>query len=164
MKLVCLDSHILIWSIKEEATPGQEAMIPKSKAFLRWLDETNTRVLIPTVIIAEFLMRIPPDMHTTVSNLMQQDFLIAPFDTQAAANFSKIWQTNKEQKVIRELIASGKTRQELKVDSMIVAIAVSRNAECVYSYDDGLKKFANGYIDVKQIPELPEQKALLFAE
>lgn len=160
MSLVCLDSHILIWSIKEEATPGQETMIPKSKAFLRWLDDTDTKVLIPSVIVAEFLMRIPPEIHTTVNNLLQRDFLIAPFDVQAAAYFSKIWQAKKEQRIIRELISSGKTRQELKVDSMIVAIAVARGASCIYSYDEGLEKFANGYIDVRKIPELPEQESL----
>ena len=26
MSLVCLDTHILVWGIKEEATPGQEEL------------------------------------------------------------------------------------------------------------------------------------------
>ncbi|MDM8558566.1 hypothetical protein [Candidatus Parabeggiatoa sp. HSG14] len=43
-----------------------------------------------------------------------------------------------------------------KVDGMIVATAVTQKATCIYSHDPGLAKFASGYIEVKEIPILPD--------
>lgn len=157
MRLVCLDNHVLIWGIKEEATEGQESMIPRAKAFIESLDNPDYSVLIPTIVIGEFLMRIPVDMHATVMNLFNRSFIVAPFDMIAASKFAEIWQTKKAQEVINELVKSGKTREELKVDRMIVAIAVSREAECIYSHDEALKIFAQGYIAVKEIPFISKQ-------
>jgi predicted nucleic acid-binding protein len=158
--MVCIDSHVMIWAIKEESAPGQEFMIPKAKAFLKWLDKTDVKVIVPSVVVAEFLMRIPPEIHTTINNLIQRNFISPPFDLQAAAHFSRIWQARKSQKVLQDLIDNGKTRQELKADSMIVATALARGASLIYSHDEGLKKFAEGYIRVLEIPDVPEQKQL----
>ena len=65
MSLVCFDNHVLVWGIKEQATPGQEDMIPRTKAFISKLQNDKVHVLIPSVVVAEFLMPIPPDMHAT---------------------------------------------------------------------------------------------------
>lgn len=157
MSLFCLDSHILIWGIKEEATPGQEPMVPKAKAFFEYLENDNAKVIVPSVVVAELLIKIPSSLHPMVTNLMQRTFIVPPFDLKAAMHFAKIWQEKKEQQVIQELDG---TRQELKADCMIVAIAVAQNATCLLSYDDNLKKFAEGYIEVRKLPNLGYQTSL----
>ncbi len=157
MKLVCFDNHVLVWGIKEQATFGQEEMIPRAKALIKTLDETHVRVLIPSIVIAEFLLRIPPDEHALVINLFHRSFVVVSFDTSAASWFSKIWQAKKEQAVIEQLAKNGKTRAELRTDSLIVATAVSQKADCIYSHDDGLKEFAKGYIVVNEIPFITKQ-------
>lgn len=164
MKLVCLDNHALIWGIKEEATDGQELMIPRAKAFIESLDNKNYGVLIPTIVIGEFLMRVPSDMHAIVMNLFNRSFIIAPFDMIAASKFAEIWQNKKSQQIADELFKSGRTREELKADRMIVAIAVSRRAECIYSHDKALRAFAQGYIDVKEIPFISKQTSAFEAD
>lgn len=45
----------------------------------------------------------------------------------------------------------------MKIDRMIVATAVSRKADCIYSEDEGLKAFAEGYIPVYPIPYIAKQ-------
>lgn len=40
---------------------------------------------------------------------------------------------------------------------MIVATAVAQKAECIYSYDKGVKIFAKGFIDVREIPFVPQE-------
>ena len=157
MKLVCFDSNVLIWGVKEQATLGQEFMIPRTKAFMKYLDENDTRVMIPSVVIAEFLMPIPINMHAMLTNLLDRSFLIASFDTAAASAFAKIWQSKKDQFVIEALAKSGATKSELKMDNLIVATAVSQKADCIYSHDGPLKAFADGYIDVQDIPAIPVQ-------
>ena len=159
--LVCIDTHVLIWGISNYAIPGQEHMIDRTKRFLAWLDNRQAQVLIPTVIIAEFLMNVPVEHHATITNLLEKSFVVAPFDTQSASYFSKIWQEKKGQKVVQELQRSGRTREAIKVDGMFVATAVARKASRIYSQDHiGVAKFSEGYIDVEEIPDIPQQANL----
>jgi hypothetical protein len=41
-----------------------------------------------------------------------------------------------------------------------VAISLTRKAECIYSYDPGVKKFSEGFIQVKEMPIIPEQLSI----
>ncbi|MBI2869521.1 MAG: type II toxin-antitoxin system VapC family toxin [Chloroflexi bacterium] len=155
MSLVCFDNNVLIWGIKEQAELGQEEMIPRAKALINDLVKSKTEVIIPSLVIAEFLMRIHPKEHTTTINLFELRFALQPFDTAAASKFAEIWQTRKSEGIIKALIESGKTKTEMRVDNLIVAIAVAQKAECIYSHDDDLKAFARGFIEVRDIPPVP---------
>ena len=84
-----------------------------------------------------------------VINLFKKQFIIAPFDALAASKFSLIWQANKPADDAKQIIREHITRAELRADSMIVATAVARKAECIYSHDKWIKTFAKGFIDVK---------------
>jgi len=79
----------------------------------------------------------------------------------AASQFAKIWLSKKGQEFVNNLIKSGRTKAELKIDSLIVATAISQKAECIYSHDDGVKAFAQDYIEVKEIPFIPRQTSML---
>ena len=159
--LVCIDNHVLIWGISEYATDGQEYMIDRTKRFLNWLDKTKSDILIPSVIVAEFLMTIPPDQHNLIINLLEMHFLVSPFDTQAASYFSRIWQKNKGLGVIEELQQEGRTREALKADIMFVATAIAKGASIIYSQDhNAVPRFAEGFINVSEIPDIPEQQAM----
>jgi predicted nucleic acid-binding protein len=162
MELACFDNNVLIWGIKGEATDGQQEMIPRTKLFINSIsDDEEMSVLIPTVVIAEYLLRIPFNEHANVIKLFNESFIIAPFDANAASKFALIWLTNKSSGKLEELRKSGNTKQLLKLDSMIVATAVSRNAHCIYSHDEGIKSFAEGFIEVKDIPIIPTQTTLI---
>ena len=159
--LVCLDTHILIWGVKEEAEAGQEEMIDKAKRFLAHLEKDGINMLIPSIVVAEFLMRIPPELHTTIINLLSKGFMIPPFDARASAIFAAIWQDRQEKKIIEDLLKNHHAkREELKADCMIVATAISRNAHILYTHDNKLMKFAAGKINVSDIPNIPEQRVL----
>jgi predicted nucleic acid-binding protein len=160
MTLICLDTQILIWAIKEEAESGQEDMIYRSKFLIERLDKTNKRLLIPSVVVGEFLIRIPPKLHQTTTNLMQRNFILAEYDVRAASFYAKIWQSKRDRMMLDGLKSNGKTRQELKADRMIVATALANNAECIYSHDNGVVAFAQDYIDVRDVPPAPKQERL----
>ena len=160
MKLVCLDTNLLIWGIQQQSKKGQEEMIPRTKIFIDSLaEDKETFVLVPTVVIAEYLMPIPQREHAAVINLFNKRFIVAPFDALAASKFALIWNTNKSIEEAEKSIANGATRAELKADSMIVAIAVARNVGCIYSHDNGVKTFAKGFVEVKDIPIIERQTA-----
>ena len=74
MKIICLDNHALIWGIKEQCTEGQEDMIPRTKKFFDSIDN-DTSVLIPAIVVAEFLMPIPQELHAMVLNFFNKNFI-----------------------------------------------------------------------------------------
>lgn len=99
--------------------------------------------MLPAVVVAEVLCSLEPAIHNEFNALIQRLFVVAPFDTQAAAHFAVMWRMSKQ--------LHGKTgisRAEMKADFMIVATAIARNARCIYSEDVGLRKFAQNYIKV----------------
>jgi predicted nucleic acid-binding protein len=155
MNLVCVDSHLLIWGIKSEATLGQEKMIPIAKGFIKHLNDEHTKVMIPSIVVAEFLLKIPPTAFQTITNLIDMNFMVVSFDAKAACKFAEIWQQRFNE--VKHSLTEPKTRDALKADSMIVATAVANNAQCLYSHDEGVKSFAKGYIPVEEIPFIATQ-------
>lgn len=51
MKQFCIDSHLLIWGIREEAEQGQEDMILRTKAFFSDCKNNNIRIIVPSVVL-----------------------------------------------------------------------------------------------------------------
>jgi predicted nucleic acid-binding protein len=154
--LVCIDSHIVVWGVKEQANEEQQDMIPKTKAFLRWLDEQNKRILIPAPVIAEILSPVPPANHPLILNLINKRFIVGTFDALASQQCAKmIYEKDPE---IDKYIKEGKIpKRKWKYDYMIASIAVVNEAECIYSEDPDVHKFWDGYIDVRNIPSIREQ-------
>jgi predicted nucleic acid-binding protein len=160
MKVVCFDTNVAIWAIHEQATPGQEYMIERTQRFIQQLDANKDKIMIPSVVLSEFLLPIPAEHHALTLNLMQRSFIIAPFDLQASAVFAKIWQIKHAAATIQELRQQGFTRTQLKADCMIVATAIAKGAGCIYSHDKDVRKFSEGQIDCYDIPDIPGQLAL----
>ncbi len=150
MDLVCFDTQIIIWGVKKQATIGQENNIEKAKYLIKLCEQDKIDVIVPSVVVAEILCGLEPDSRNPFVELMHHRFIAPPFDTQAALQFAHIWR-NKRQ-IQGEI---GISRAEMKADFMIIATAVVRGAECIYSEDVGLKKFAQDYIDVRPLPNIP---------
>lgn len=157
MSLVCLDTMIMVWGVHQTSKPTQAHEIRKAIALLEQLEREKVNILIPTVALGEFLIKIPTEHHLTTINQFTRRFLLAPYDAQTASVFATIW-ANKNPE-IAELIEDI-PRATLRADCMIVATAVARNADCIYSHDPGLKKFADGYIEVCELPNNPIQLTL----
>ena len=160
MSLVCVDTQILIWAIKQEAEYGQEEMIPRSKALFDRLDKSDKKLLIPSIVLGEFLIRMPSETHLTAVNLIDRSFMVAQYDIRAATLYAKIWRSKQSEDQLNELRDSGKTRQGLNADRMIVATAIAYGAECIYSHDKGVQVFGDGFIDVRCVPESEAQGSL----
>lgn len=161
MKQVVLDTHILIWGIKEEAELGQEEMIERTRQFIEQCQKNGTRILVPSVVVGELLTAVETRSHLMTLNLLQSAFIVPPYDAAASAIFARLWQKKQESGAIdrirRELSA---TRQELKADCMIVATAVAQKADALYSHDAKLARFAADEMKVLEVPRLQAQRRL----
>ena len=166
MELVCFDTQVLIWCIQKKASPTQEHMIPRACAFLRSLQEKKTKVMIPSVVIAEFLAKIPYAEHNTYLSLFKKHFLISPFDAVSACLFAKIWQEKANGQSLEQLKQiPDVNKTTIKADCLIVATALASKADCIYSHDrNSLRAFANGIIDVREIEIIPMQMEMNYPQ
>lgn len=155
-RLICVDTQVLIWGIKEQASPGQKNMVPRAKAFLDGESE-DTFIMVPSVVVGEFLMRVPPRLHPAVLNLMERGFVLPPYDVKAASIFSELWQARSADGTIEDLKTSGELRSKIKADCQIVATAIAQEADVLISHDDGVAKFAGQRVLVREIPTGSEQ-------
>jgi predicted nucleic acid-binding protein len=158
--IVCLDTQIIIWGVKKQSTPDQSEMILRAEYLLEKLQSNGTKILVPSIVVAEILSGIDERKHNQFTQNMNKFFIVPPFDTQAAQHFAKMWMTNKSLR--NTLSAEGITRSEMKADCLIVATAIARGCSCIYSHDDQLEKFARGHIDVKELPIIPAKQVELF--
>jgi hypothetical protein len=161
MSIVCIDTHIIIWGVKEQATPGQENMIPRAKAFIKWLEENRKIVAIPSPIITELLAPVHLEEQEGFLKIIHEKFRVYSYDEIAAVKCAQIWQLNKDKQELNEYREQHTlSREQMKYDYQIVAIAITKNAECIYSNDPHLSKFAGDLISVREMPLIATQTQL----
>ena len=158
MSSVCLDTMILVWGIQQNAKPTQQAENLKAISLLDKLDKQKTKIVIPTIVLGEFLLGIPSEYHLATANQFDRRFQLTPFDAQCAQQFAHIWQANSAR--LDELRAIGSTRKTIQADCMILATAIVRGVDCIYSHDPHLEKLSQGYIQIRKMPEASSQLPL----
>jgi len=159
---VCIDTHVLIWGIKQSANQGQEDLIPRASELLSSCKKNNEMIIVPSVVAAEFLTGIPHRDHGQVIKLLSSFCHIQPFDANCASLHAKLWQEKQDSGIIQAMRSSDTaTRQEIKADCMIVSTALANNARFIYTHDRGLTFFAQGSIECREIPNIPVQGELL---
>lgn len=157
-KIVCFDTNILVWGIKQESTTGQEQNIKKAAHLISTCSENGSTVIIPSIVVAELLCGVVDSKRREQILRGMSGFRIVPFDTRAALLYAKVW-TEDARKRAKPLEV---TRPETKADSMIVATAMAHGATIIYSHDIGMGVFAKGHIEVRELPDLPAKQEKLL--
>ena len=159
MSLVVVDTQILIWAVKREATPGQEPMIQKALHYLEHLDKSKDRIIVPSVVVSEFLANVPDEREVALLQVLSQKFMIAPFDAPAAVLAARVWRKNSSgnPSLVRQLKDEGVKQAKIKADLQIIGTALARRADRVTTHDDWLMKNAKVHIDAGPMPDLPTQ-------
>ena len=169
MKLCCLDTHVLIWGVRQDASTGQEHMIQRARMFLDWLDSEGIVGLIPTVVLDEFLAHTDTSKHARAVRAIERGFVIAPYDAATASKAAEI--ALGEDRSGTGLTARIRdsypdvTRQKVRSDVKILATAILRGAATLYTHDGPLARLAEPYIRVSEIPaDLVSQPELYLSE
>lgn len=160
---ILIDNMIVSWGVRGEANPEQQHLVGWTKRFLEQCDADGTRIFLPAPVVGESLLRVPVAEHDEVVATFARNFRILPFDLAAAREFARIW-TQREPNIRAEDLRGGAEPKKgiYRFDCQIVAIAVSRKIECIYSHDADVKRFAGGEIEVREIPEPPEEQGALL--
>lgn len=154
--IYCVDSDIIIWGIKKQASPGQEENIQRAETVFALADSYSDQIVIPAVALAEILVHETPTARARYIEVISKSFIIAPFDTRAAMIYAEIMQERLN--LAGEFTdISGAARQKMKADHLIIATAIANNCNAIYSTDPGMRRFAPGYIDIRDLPPLTIQ-------
>lgn len=160
--MVVFDTSILALAFDETANPPTD---PATDEFLtecparidyliKALSKAKTRVLIPTPVMAEYLVRAGADRDKRLAELTSSRvFVIAPFDIRAAVECAGIEDADHAR--IRAVSESG-SKAKVKFDRQIIATAIARSATVIYTGDIGLASRAKrNNIEVVMTWELP---------
>ena len=162
-KPVCIDSHLIIWGIKKEASKGQEHMIEKAENFFKYMDSERIEIILPSIVVAVILSPETAEKRTEYLRVLTKSFRICDFDLLSAKKYAELLHVKLPD--IKEYRTNNSIRNDkMKFDYAIVATAIVNNASCIYSYDPHLSKFANGIIEIKEIPPIPKQSVIDFEQ
>lgn len=158
--IVVFDASILIYVIDEHAKPPIDPSTgePVDRChervmhLLEFLQRQNAKIIIPTPVLAEVLVRAAkagPDFLRILS--ASKHFRIAPFDQRAAVEFA----ARQAGRLAAGERAPAATRPKAKFDDQIVAIAAVEGATTIYSDDRDIAKLAGGRFGVVRIANIP---------
>ncbi len=156
MSVVFLDTQIVIWAILGQANEKQKVFIPKAKYLISELEKQKVDLYISSVSLAEMLCGVPKEKHDTIRQEIQKFIKVASFDSLAAKYYGKIWRENKNTELYEELKRMGFIRREFQADCTILATALAKNAEILYTYDKPFKKIAKQYLKIPDMLPLPD--------
>lgn len=156
--MICLDTQPVLWGIQAFASEGQEAMINRTRAFLKDISEKGEQIMIPSPVVLESLLTLSDEEIEKQQELLQSRFFIASFDLPASIEAASLL-NNRE--VFQNLRDSGARREHIKIDAQIASIAIVNGAERIISHDKYLKSIAQNKISVEEVPDVAEQLNLL---
>ena len=159
--MICLDTQPVLWGIQAFASEGQEAMINRTRAFLKDLSEKGKQIMIPSPVVLESLLTLSEKEMLKQQAILQSRFFVPSFDLPASVEAANLL-NNRD--VIQKLRDGGARREHLKIDAQIASIAIVHGAEKIISHDKYLKSIVQNKISVEEVPLVSEQLNLIDEE
>lgn len=157
--VACLDTMILVWGVRRQCTMGQEDRVYAADALFEQFENDGTRLLIPTPVLSEYLVRVPRSQWEDVLDVFRTEYIIGTYDAKAALIAAELY-TKRVDTLKPEEITDLGGKRELKVDCQVVAVAISHNADILCSDDKGVRHVAGDRIRVVRLAEIPVQTRL----
>lgn len=155
---VALDTNIVIWGIRKEASIGDEACVAKAQYLINELEKKKCRIFIPSVVVAEAGVKVPAEKRTLFFSMLAERFMILPFDGKAGGLYPDIRESGLQPQQIDGLqLVPDYGRKAYNADCMILATVLARNISVLYTLDKRLTRLAAGRVEVKGLPDVPPQ-------
>jgi predicted nucleic acid-binding protein len=162
VRTVSVDSDTLILATKEipadaECSERDRELIRRARILSHSLDVEGATVVVPAVVLSEYLAGVLPEHHEAVVRTFQGRFEVPPFDLKAAALSAKLWQIHRGLPRADQI-----ERVVLKVDVMVIATAKAFGASTFYTNDAKGRKLAE-QAGLIALP-LPESRPYILPE
>ena len=150
--MIAVDTNILIWGLNLQATAGIEHMIPLAAKFFAYVTAQRIELVIPSQVLAEFLVRNTPEERQEALAKIDSSFPIAPLDFGAALIASEL--TSNRDHLAEVRANFGISRQVVKADVNIIASAINYGATRIISGNlPEMRTLAQGKILVQSLEE-----------
>jgi predicted nucleic acid-binding protein len=127
-------------------------MIPRARQFIHDLEDNDYRILVPTVVMFELMMVVPPDQHHKFLGYYRRHFLLADLNAPASKFAAEVWYRNSEDGTIDAIRDEPEaTKTKAKVDCQIIGTALAHEVTTVYSEDPHIKRLGDGFLTVRGI-------------
>lgn len=132
-------------------------MIGRTKRFLAHLAKEGERVMIPTVVVSEYLEKFPPEEHEAHLAALEKNFFLPSYDAKCAVIASQLVSA-----AGRPASREPGSRNVFKADTQIIATAIAHNAELIVTGNvEEYRRIAVNRIRVSDVPDVWEQGDLL---
>jgi hypothetical protein len=171
--MVVFDTSTLILAIDPKARPPNDPRTDKPverckervEHLLLTLQKARTPILIPTPVLAEYLVKAGPEKHRMLELFTDsKNFEVGPFDVKAAVELAEL--LGDPDLLKKAALDQKTTKAKIKFDRQIVSIAKTKGASPLYTDDDGLATLArsNGIAAVMtwELPEPPPTTIDMF--
>ena len=146
-RLVAVDTNTLVYWLDS----GEDAaLIQRTKWLFELLGEEKAQVVLPSVVVAEFLVKVPEEQRDETLAELSQAFIIHPFDAVATTTAALLWNVGRPQRMSKK----PGTREALKADTLLVATAHAAGAKIIYTHDKQLRKLAGQVMKAEDLPEV----------
>ena len=162
MAIICVDTQLVIWGFRKNASPGQENKIILAEKLIEHISTPKNTLALTSITLAEASAIVPQQDIPSFIQRVQQYFMVIPFDALGAYHYQQLYKAHCSK--IPQWKNEKYTRINIVTDMKILASALSRHVDDFYT--DNMKDFtkiADGFnINVKPVPlPEPEQLSLL---
>lgn len=150
---VLVDTNALIYLLDKRSPRNIQDRL---KGLIEDIDKTRGQLIIPTLVVTEYLVGAGSAGKALLDALMSSRFvLVAPFDHVAAEECAAMQAIANATGNKRHPLGRNTAWQKVKVDRQIVAIAKVRNASVIADDEDVCKLAKDLGIPVATVSELP---------
>lgn len=160
-KVICFDTTPMIWGVRENADPGMEHMIERTKLYIKHIQEQRFAVMVPAPVVAEYLVGAD-DTQFAEMRILKRGFEIGALDAKSAAIAATLQRGGVVDEIRQEF---GHPKRMIRIDAFIIAIAISEGAKKIITHNvREFEKLAKGRIVVEDVPDLLVQSEMEFPE
>lgn len=154
-----LDTDVLQGITKAQAG-SQEQSDRDTFEWMQQASDKQVKLALSTIVVGEFLAAYEDYHHADILRQLNMDFMVVPFDLQAAQRFAVLRhkQTTDKVYMAAQQAGSKKSKHEMRVDSLIIAHAIAMQADALISLDQDMVTLALGMISVQR--PIPPQRPL----
>jgi len=148
---------VLIWGVQGVSRPDQELMIGRTQRYLRQLTRDNARVMVPSVVVGEYLQGFPSSERDAQLEALSANFFLPSYDARCASLAAQL-------QGVGQPSSQGQpgVRITFKSDVQIIATAICHGASMIVTANhDEYRRIAGGRIIVSDVPDTWEQRDLL---
>lgn len=158
LRNIALDANVVIDGLLSPKPNLPESTVGKARQLISNLQKEGCRLYVPIPVVTEILVPLPIEDYDLELQTLNINFRLLPYDLNAAKICATLIAQHKQKPDVKYYATQNQvSRERVKVDYQIIAIAMAGGADIIYSEDSAFRKFCEGYIDARPLPPMEGQ-------